>query len=122
MKLSALKVTYDLGRKYQKPVVGGSDTHQAVQYGCIRNLFEEEFLTVETLYQAMLRGEYSIEVAPEAGFQVKTAALLKRSLCVSGNGAGVPFHDCCNSNGRCAGSSFVRQTWSRGGKDSFADT
>lgn len=74
------QLTYDLGRKYQKPVVGGSDTHQAVQYGCIRNLFEEEVFTVETLYQAMLRGEYSIEIAPEAGFQVKTAGLLKRSL------------------------------------------
>ena len=31
-------MTYQLGKELQKPVIAGSDTHQAVQYGCIRTL------------------------------------------------------------------------------------
>lgn len=73
-------LTYNLGKKLQKPVVAGSDTHQAVQYGCIRTCFEKEFDTVSQLKQEMEAGRYTICVHPEATFKVKTACLLKRSL------------------------------------------
>ncbi|MGN0850622.1 MAG: PHP-associated domain-containing protein [Candidatus Ornithospirochaeta sp.] len=29
----------------RKPIVGGSDAHQIVQYGCIRTAFENDFDT-----------------------------------------------------------------------------
>lgn len=45
--------TYRLGNKLGIPVVSGSDTHQAVQYGCIRTKFEKEIITVSDLYAEM---------------------------------------------------------------------
>lgn len=73
-------LTYGLGQQLQIPVVAGSDTHQAVQYGCIRTCFQGEFDTVAALGEEMKAGRYSITVHPEAAFKVKTAGLLKRSL------------------------------------------
>ena len=74
------KLTFGLGRRFRKPVVGGSDTHQAVQYGCIRTRFEKTCTTVSELYQEMQSGNYEIIIADQAAFQVKTANLLKRAL------------------------------------------
>ncbi len=73
-------LTYGLGERLHKPVVAGSDTHQAVQYGCIRTHFEREFSTFSQLREEMNAGRYSVCIHPEAAFKVKTAALLKRSL------------------------------------------
>lgn len=74
------RLTYSLGEQLGKPVVAGSDTHQAVQYGCIRNNFEKDCDTFTNLYTEMKAGRYSICVHPEASFKVKTAGILKRSL------------------------------------------
>lgn len=74
------KLTDSLGEKLHKPVVAGSDTHQAVQYGCIRTCFQKSFDTFSELRQEMKAGHYTICVHPEASFKVKTAGLLKRAL------------------------------------------
>lgn len=58
----------------------GSDTHQAVQYGCVRTNFAKTVDTVDALYEEMKKGDYLIEVSPMASFQVKTASVLKKSL------------------------------------------
>lgn len=50
------RLTYDLGQTLDIPVVSGSDTHQAVQYGCIATCFEGTFDTVEEMHQEMLAG------------------------------------------------------------------
>lgn len=73
-------MTCEFGRMLSKPVVAGSDTHQAVQYGCIRTKFEKEFDTISVLKQEMYAGRYSININPEAAFKVNTATLLKRAL------------------------------------------
>lgn len=73
-------LTYGLGKKLHKPVVAGSDTHQAVQYGCVRTYFDRDFNTFSQLQKEMDAGRYSIRIHPEAAFRVKTAGLLKRSL------------------------------------------
>lgn len=72
--------THALGQKLGKPVVGGSDTHQAVQYGCIRTCFERTVHSIPELYEEMVQGNYNICISEQADFQVHTAALLKRSL------------------------------------------
>ena len=72
--------TYGLGRQLGIPVVSGSDTHQAVQYGCIRTGFEKEVRTVYDLYEEMKAVRYEISVSDYAAFQVKTAGLLKKAL------------------------------------------
>ena len=74
------KMTRKLGQQYRKPVVGGSDTHQAVQYGCIRTRFEKTVNEVGELYREMQKGSYEICISDQAAFQVQTANLLKRSL------------------------------------------
>ena len=40
------RLTYALGRRLDIPVVSGSDTHQAVQYGCVTTVFERECNTI----------------------------------------------------------------------------
>lgn len=73
-------MTYAMGQKYGKPVVGGSDTHQAVQFGCIGNQLEQTCTTLKELEQQINAGCYQIQIHPQADFQVKTAVLLKRAL------------------------------------------
>ncbi len=72
--------TYEMGNKITKPVIGGSDTHQAVQYGCIYTDFDEEVVTFQELYRKMITGAYYIVISPMASFQVRTAGILKRAL------------------------------------------
>ena len=74
------KLTYAMGEKLRIPVVGGSDTHQALQYGCIRTRFLRACNTFEALYAMMQNGEYEIEVHPDAAHRVASATLLKRAL------------------------------------------
>ena len=74
------RLTYGLGNSLGIPVVSGSDTHQAVQYGCVATVFERNVDTVPALYEEMLTGRYHIEISDVAAFQVRTACLLKRSL------------------------------------------
>lgn len=74
------RLTGELASRLHKPVVAGSDTHQAVQYGCIRTCFEQDCSSFDEIRAEMKKGRYHICVHPEAGFKVKTACLLKRSL------------------------------------------
>ena len=72
--------TYALGRQLGIPVVSGSDTHQAVQYGCVATVFENSVTSVSDLELEMEAGRYEIQLSDNAAFQVRTASLLKRSL------------------------------------------
>ena len=72
--------TYKLAEALKIPVVSGSDTHQAVQYGCIRTKMRREVNTVEELMGEMKTGNYEIRVSDYADFQVKTAGILKKAL------------------------------------------
>ena len=74
------RLTYGFGHQLQKPVVAGSDTHQAVQYGCIRTHFDRDVSTFRELYAEMQAGRYNIAVHPDAAAKVRTAGLLKRAL------------------------------------------
>ncbi len=73
-------LTGALGRRLGLPVVSGSDTHQAVQYGCVTTVFERDCTSVSALQKEMEAGRYEIRLAETAAFQVRTAGLLKRSL------------------------------------------
>lgn len=76
----AKRMTYSLGNALQIPVVSGSDTHQAVQYGCVYTQFQESFCTIETLHRQMQAGAFTICQSPDIAFRVKTACMLKKSL------------------------------------------
>ena len=76
----AERLTHFLGNRLQKPVVSGSDTHQAVQYGCIWTDFSASITTLSELRRQMCAGTYRIAVSAQAAFQVRTAGILKRAL------------------------------------------
>ena len=61
-------------------MVSGSDTHQAVQYGCVSTVFEKDCTSMDQLKAQMDAGSYEIQLSPTAAFQVRTAGLLKRAL------------------------------------------
>ena len=61
-------------------MVSGSDTHQAVQYGCVWTEFQRDCSTAAELLQEMQAGRYTITVSESAAEKVKTASLLKRAL------------------------------------------
>ena len=72
--------TGTLANKLEIPMISGSDTHQAVQYGCVRTKLNNTVNTIEKLYEQMKAGNYEIVVSSNAAFQVKTAGLLKKAL------------------------------------------
>ena len=72
--------TYVLAERLGVPVVSGSDTHQAFQYGCVTTHLDERVTTVAELRAQVLAGAYHIEYASDLAFKVKTAGMLKRSL------------------------------------------
>ena len=74
------KQVYSLAKLLGKPVVSGSDTHQAVQYGCISTVFEQPLYTLEELKFHIQSGHYRIEIAREAAFLVRTAGIMKKAL------------------------------------------
>ena len=74
------RLTRALGERLGIPVVSGSDTHQAVQYGCVTTVFEQTCTTLSELTREMAAGRYEIRLSDSAAFQVRTACLLKRSL------------------------------------------
>ncbi len=69
-----------LAKMLHIPMISGSDTHQAVQYGCVRTNLYHAVNTVEKLHEQMKTGNYEIVVSPNVAFQVKTAGLLKKAL------------------------------------------
>ena len=76
----AERLTRSLGERLHKPVVSGSDTHQAVQYGCIWTEFAEKPATLDELRRQISAGAYQIMVSEQAAFQVKTADVYKRQF------------------------------------------
>jgi predicted metal-dependent phosphoesterase TrpH len=62
------------------PVVGGSDTHHYLQYGCVWNEFEEDCRTVRQLKDAINRGSYEVHVSPCLDTKVKSASIVKEML------------------------------------------
>lgn len=69
-----------LGKKLGIPIVSGSDTHQAFQYGCVRTRFERNISSVDDLRNAVKEGKYVVEIADSVFFQVRTASVLKEAL------------------------------------------
>lgn len=62
------------------PVVSGSDTHQAFQYGCVTTRMDSCCTTYDELFEMVNARAYQIELADDLEFRVLTAATLKRAL------------------------------------------
>ncbi|WP_117168781.1 PHP domain-containing protein [Paraliobacillus sediminis] len=62
------------------PVVGGSDTHQFLQYSAVSNQFEQACLNVTELKAAIKAGNYHVEIAEDLMIKVKAAVLVKKYM------------------------------------------
>lgn len=62
------------------PVVSGSDTHQAFQYGCVVTRMKRSCTTFDELFEQVHRRSYQIALADDLEFRVTAAATLKRAL------------------------------------------
>ena len=62
------------------PVVGGSDTHQSIQYGCIVNQFQEQCQTIDELKRSIVEGSYEIEISSDLHDKVAAAKEMKKML------------------------------------------
>lgn len=76
----AIERTGAFARRLGIPMVSGSDTHQAFQYGCVATRMERAVDTVSELRKQVLAGAFTIEFADDLAFRVRTAGLLKRAL------------------------------------------
>jgi len=70
----------DFANKVDRPIVGGSDTHQYLQYGSVYNDFNEECNTVDELKSAILTGNYVVNTSECLHVKVKGATLAKKML------------------------------------------
>ena len=63
-----------------KPVVGGSDTHQLMQYGSIINQLEEECQTISDIQRLIAEDRYQIDISPDLYMKVELAQKIKKEL------------------------------------------
>jgi predicted metal-dependent phosphoesterase TrpH len=70
----------DFAQKLGTPVVGGSDTHHPLQFGSVINVLEEDCSTIPQLKQAILQGQYHVEVSPCLTTKVKAASMVKELI------------------------------------------
>ena len=74
------KLTRAMAKKLSLPVVSGSDTHQAIQYGCISTVLKSDCTTFRQLMDEIGGGHYSIELSKDPAGQVRRASSLKKRL------------------------------------------
>ncbi|MDL4841195.1 PHP domain-containing protein [Aquibacillus rhizosphaerae] len=70
----------EFAQKVGLPIVGGSDTHQYLQYGSVINKLEKECETVDDLKICIHNSAYQVEVSPSLNIKVKSATLVKKLL------------------------------------------
>ena len=64
---------YHFANKLDIPVVGGSDTHHQLQYGCIINELDKDCNTVSDLKDIILSGNYTIRISENLPEKVQKA-------------------------------------------------
>ncbi|WP_054861034.1 MULTISPECIES: PHP-associated domain-containing protein [Gracilibacillus] len=62
------------------PIVGGSDTHQFLQYGCIANVFDKECHSAADLKEAIQEGNFHYSISEQLPLKVKAATLVKKYM------------------------------------------
>jgi predicted metal-dependent phosphoesterase TrpH len=70
----------DIAKKYGKPVLAGSDTHQFLQFGSVYNRFEKEFTTIAEFRNEVAKGAYELYISPSVNEKVEGANLIKKAL------------------------------------------
>ena len=67
------RLVYEFAENLNKPVIGGSDTHHQLQYGCIFKELEKDCNTVNDLKDIILNGSYTIQISEKLHEKVQSA-------------------------------------------------
>ncbi|UFT99624.1 PHP domain-containing protein [Radiobacillus kanasensis] len=70
----------EFSERLSRPVVGGSDTHQFFQYGCVYNEFEEDCQNVDDLKRCIHNRTYNVTVSQDLSLKVRAAIVVKELL------------------------------------------
>jgi len=74
--ISANNVSETLGL----PVIGGSDSHNSIQIGCIKNIFEYDCKTINELKEQIKNGKYFIETSNDLNEKIKDVIEIKKLI------------------------------------------
>lgn len=69
-----------LADELNMPVIGGSDTHQFLQYGSIVNKLDKECSTIDEMRAEIREGNFEIIIHPSLELKVKGASLVKKFM------------------------------------------
>ncbi|SES21895.1 hypothetical protein SAMN04487944_12434 [Gracilibacillus ureilyticus] len=70
----------ELAEELNLPIIGGSDTHQFLQYGSVLNKFQKDCETIEEIKREVIHGNYATEIAEQLNLKVKAATLVKKYM------------------------------------------
>lgn len=62
------------------PIVGGSDTHQYIQYGVIMNETDQDCETVDDLKAMINESNFEIKITDDLDVKVKSARIIKKLI------------------------------------------
>lgn len=80
-KEETIRKCEDFSKEYSLPLLAGSDTHQALQYGCVWTNFENNGInTFKILGEEILKNNYKINISETYQSQVTSAKILKKAL------------------------------------------
>ena len=71
---------YQFAGRLNKPIVSGSDTHQATQYGCVYTCLKNDVNYIDDLRKEIKEQNYYINIAESIYLQVEDANFQKRLL------------------------------------------
>lgn len=75
-----IELIKDFASAISRPILCGSDTHQAFQYGSVYNEFENDVTTFFNLREEIKNERYKIKISDTIKEKVKSATLLKMAL------------------------------------------
>lgn len=74
------KLLSEFANEIGLPIVGGSDTHQFLQYGAVCNQLNRNCDTVRELKNVIEAGDYQVEISNDLMLKVKSATLVKKYM------------------------------------------
>jgi len=74
------KYVYGFAEELELPIVGGSDTHQFLQYGSIVNEFYGHYNTINEVKRAIKDNAFTIHISPDLHLRVRSASLTKKLI------------------------------------------
>ncbi|ENH96850.1 PHP domain-containing protein [Gracilibacillus halophilus YIM-C55.5] len=78
--ITCQKELEQLAKETGLPIVGGSDTHQFIQYGSIMNQFDQTYLNHDQLREAVQNRKHRVQVSDDVSLKVRSATLIKKYM------------------------------------------